>query len=93
RAWMVAPPSAGSRLMFGRMMRTWPRLVAGMGLLILFLGLSWVTGIAEQPILVRISAAKQLRDAIDRDARARDADEVKQIDVHRVLANARNAAA
>ena len=37
--------------MFGRIMRTWPRVVAGMGLLTLFLGLSWVTGIAEQPIL------------------------------------------
>lgn len=36
--------------MFGRMMRTWPRLVAGMGLLTLFLGLAWVTGIAEHPI-------------------------------------------
>ncbi|MEL7461526.1 MAG: hypothetical protein AAGJ39_11245 [Pseudomonadota bacterium] len=36
--------------MFGRMMRTWPRLVAGMGLLALFLGLCWATGIADQPI-------------------------------------------
>ncbi|MEL6871143.1 MAG: chlorophyllide a reductase subunit Z [Pseudomonadota bacterium] len=49
--------------------------------------------VAEQPILVRISAAKQLRDAIDTDARKRRASSVEVEDVHRVGKTARTAAA
>ncbi|MEM9171604.1 MAG: chlorophyllide a reductase subunit Z [Pseudomonadota bacterium] len=49
--------------------------------------------IAETPVLVRISAAKRLRDAVDADARQRGAEEVTDIDVHRVCRNTRHAAA
>ncbi|MEL7023129.1 MAG: chlorophyllide a reductase subunit Z [Pseudomonadota bacterium] len=49
--------------------------------------------VAEQPILVRISAAKQLRDAIDADARRRDLEEITEEQVHHVLTHARHVAA
>ena len=50
------------------------------------------TYIAAQPVLVRISAAKRLRDAVDADARARNAHEVTVKDIQRVLEQARSAA-
>ena len=49
--------------------------------------------IEEEPILVRISAAKRLRDAVDADARARGSHTVDEDDIHRVCSKTRNAAA
>ncbi|MEM9322404.1 MAG: chlorophyllide a reductase subunit Z [Pseudomonadota bacterium] len=49
--------------------------------------------IEEQPILVRISAAKRLRDAVDADARSRGAQNVDEQDVERVSKRERHAAA
>ncbi|MEO0575143.1 MAG: chlorophyllide a reductase subunit Z [Pseudomonadota bacterium] len=49
--------------------------------------------VAEQPILIRISAAKQLRDAVDTDARKRRASSVEPEDIERVCKNTRHAAA
>lgn len=49
--------------------------------------------IEEQPILIRISAAKKLRDAVDADARARGSKVVDFDDIERVCNKARHAAA
>ncbi|MFK8051639.1 MAG: chlorophyllide a reductase subunit Z [Woeseiaceae bacterium] len=49
--------------------------------------------IEAQPILVRISAAKKLRDAVDADARARGSRSVELEDVERVCNKTRHAAA
>ncbi|MEM7764943.1 MAG: chlorophyllide a reductase subunit Z [Pseudomonadota bacterium] len=49
--------------------------------------------IEAQPILVRISAAKKLRDAVDADARARGSRTVESEDIERVCKKTRHAAA
>ena len=49
--------------------------------------------IEAEPILVRISAAKRLRDAVDADARARGSSQVDENDIERVCKRRRHAAA
>ncbi len=49
--------------------------------------------VEARPVLVRISAAKSLRDAVDADARARGVKTVNEEDIQRVCNKSRHAAA